>query len=577
LICEPSGPASQNRGTGSTSQTPFLAIHVQDLYNHGQIESAAPELSLEPTGLNSFPIRVARGVLRAAACGLALIATCSLHAADAKPADEPAELRWGGDQEGGAPYIFTQRGDRDKVVGFEVDLADALARRLGTRAVFVQTHWENMLLALTRKNIDVALNGYEYSDERAARYLPSLPYYIYELGLCANHEKRLVTSWESLAQPLEGGAQRRVGVLAGSAGDRYITEQYGKSCQVLRYQGSAEALELVNTGQIDATVQDLPALHYFVEHLKRYPDLAVIDRPAAKGYYVIYVRPDDERLIAKINQALRSLHETGELQEIYEHYGIWNGTQQELSSIWEKWDSELRESKQNKWFELAEQFPRLVKAAGVTVALTVVSMPLAVLIGMTVALVRSWGTPALGGRGSAEALVGRMARMPFTVYVEIVRGTPLAFQLFVVYFILPEFGLRINEFWSGVLALAVNYSAYEAEIFRLGLQAVPRGQMEAAVSLGMPRMLAVRRIILPQAVRMVIPATANDFIALFKDTAVCSVIAVEELSTQYSLGAKDTGLFLEMAALTSILYLMMSYPLSLLAGWLERRLRSDII
>ena len=563
----------------SRAQTgiPVLAIRRQASYNHDQIESAAPLLSLEPTGLNSFSIRVARSILCATACGLASIATCPLHAADAKPAAEPSELRWGGDQEGGAPYIFTKRGDRDKVVGFEVDLADALARRLETRAVFVQTHWENMLLALSRKNIDIALNGYEYSDERAARYLPSLPYYIYELGLCAIGEKGVVTSWESLARPLEGGGKKRVGVLAGSAGDRFITKKYGKSCQVLRYQGSAEALELVNTGQIDATVQDLPALHYFVEHLKRYPELAVVDRPAAKGYYVIYVRPDDEHLIAKINQALRSLRETGELQEIYERYGIWNGTQQELSQIWEEWDSELRESKQNKWFELAEQFPRLVKAAGVTVALTVVSMPLAVLIGMTVALVRSWGTPALGGRGSAEAFLGRMVRMPFTVYVEVVRGTPLAFQLFVVYFILPEFGVRINEFWSGVLALGVNYSAYEAEIFRLGLQAVPRGQMEAAVSLGMPRMLAVRRIILPQAVRMVIPATANDFIALFKDTAVCSVIAVEELSTQYSLGAKDTGLFLEMAALTSILYLLMSYPLSLLAGWLERRLRSDII
>jgi polar amino acid transport system substrate-binding protein len=555
-----------------------LAIRRQDSYNHDQNESAAPELSLESTGLNSFSSRVAAYLLCVAACGLALTAVCRPCVADAKPAGEPSELRWGGDQEGGAPYIFTERGDRDKVVGFEVDLADALARRLGTRAVFVQTHWENMLLALSRKNIDVALNGYEYSDERAARYLPSLPYYIYELGLCANREAGTVTSWESLTQPLEGGVKKRVGVLAGSTGDRYITERYGKTCQVLRYQGSAEALELVKTGQLDATVQDLPALHYYVEHLKRFPELAVVDRPAAKGYYVIYVRPDDERLIAKINPALRSLHETGELEEIYERYGIWNNTQKELSQVWEKWDSGLRENTQNKWRELAyEQFPRLVKAAGVTVALTLVSMPLAVLIGMTVALVRSWGTPALGGRGSAESLAGRFVRLPFTVYVEVVRGTPLAFQLFVVYFILPEFGIRINEFWSGVLALAVNYSAYEAEIFRLGLQAVPRGQMEAAVSLGMPRTLAVRRIILPQAVRMVIPATANDFIALFKDTAVCSVIAVEELSTQYSLGAKDTGLFLEMAALTSILYLLMSYPLSLLAGWLERRLRSESV
>jgi polar amino acid transport system substrate-binding protein len=258
---------------------------------------------------------------------------------------------------------------------------------------------------------------------------------------------------------------------------------------------------------------------------------------------VIYARPDDERLIARINQALRNLHDTGELQEIYQHYGIWNRTQDELAQVWENWQTGMRDNKQNKWVDLRDQFPLLVEAAGVTVALTVISMPLAVLIGVIVALVRSWRTPALGGRGGSESFMGRLVRLPFTMYVEVVRGTPLAFQLFVVYFILPEIGIRMSEFWSGVLALAVNYSAYEAEIFRLGLQAVPRGQMEAALSLGMPRTLAVRRIILPQAVRMVIPATANDFIALFKDTAVCSVIAVEELSTQYSLGAKTPACF----------------------------------
>lgn len=510
-----------------------------------------------------------------ATLGLVLTAAYWPCVAAAEPSSELSEFRWGGDKEGGAPYIFTRGGNRDKVVGFEVELADGLARRLGARAVFVQTEWDSMLLALNRRNIDVALNGYEYSDERAARYLASLPYYIYELGLCANRDAKTVTSWESLEQPLDGGVQRRIGVLGGSTADRYISGRYGQSCHVLRYQGSAEALELVKTGQIDATVQDLPALHYYVEHLKRYPELTVVDRPAAKGYYVIYVRPDDGQLISKINQALRSLHKSGELKEIYEHFGLWNNTQKELSEVWKEWDTGLRANRQNKWFELADQLPLLIKAAGVTVALTLVSMPLAVLIGMTVALIRSWGTPALGGRGNAESFFGRLIRLPFTVYVEMVRGTPLAFQLFVVYFILPEIGIRIDEFWSGVLALAVNYSAYEAEIFRLGLQAVPRGQMEAALSLGMPRFLAVRRIILPQAVRMVIPATANDFIALFKDTAVCSVIAVEELSKQYSLGAKDTGLFLEMAALASILYLLMSYPLSLLAGWLERRLRTN--
>lgn len=341
----------------------------------------------------------------------------------------------------------------------------------------------------------------------------------------------------------------------------------------MRYKGTTEALRLVESHQIDATVQDLPALQFYIEQLQRYPQLALVDEPVELGYYVIYARAADGPLIDQINKALRDLYDNGELRTIYERYGIWNETQRQLPDTWTNWHSELAQENRNKWLDLWRQFKLLRKAALVTVALSLLAMPLAMLIGLAAALCRAWGTPTLGGAGELEGFRSRLAANVCTFYVEIVRGTPLAFQLFVIYFVLPEIGVRISEFWSGVIALAINYSAYEAEIFRLGLQAIPKGQMEAALSLGMPRGLAVRRIILPQAVRLVIPASANDFIALFKDTAVCSVIAVEELSKQYSMGAKSTGLFLEMAALTSLLYLAMSYPLSLLAAWLERRLK----
>jgi len=504
-------------------------------------------------------------LVMAAVCGSAL-------AADG-PATSPPVLRWGGDQEGGGPYIFPRDDDPTKIIGFEVDLAAALGREMERRPQFVQCDWDEMLLVLSRGNIDLALNGYEYTGQRGSRYLASLPYYIYELGLCSKRDNGTVESWDSLRAPSPEDRAVRVGVLEGSAADRYVTDRFGATCHVVRYKGITETLFLVESGQLDATVQDLPVLHYYVEHLKRYPQLALVDHPASPGYYVIYARPEDEKLIAAVNDALHKLWKKGELKEIYERYGIWNAAQEGLPQVWQDWDSGLRENTQNKWLALAGQLPLLAKAAGVTVALSLVSMPLAILIGLSVALVRSWETTALGGAGTNGSLAGRLVRMPFTLYVEIIRGTPLAFQLFVVYFILPEFGLKIDEFWSGVLALAVNYSAYEAEIFRLGLHAIPRGQMEAALSLGMSRFLAVRRIILPQAVRLVIPATANDFIALFKDTAVCSVIAVEELSKQYSMGAKSTGLFLEMAALTSVLYLLMSYPLSLLSRWLEQKLK----
>ena len=122
------------------------------------------------------------------------------------------------------------------------------------------------------------------------------------------------------------------------------------------------------------------------------------------------------------------------------------------------------------------------------------------------------------------------------------------------------------------MGLAINYSAYEAENYRAGLLAIPRGQMEAALALGLSKWTALRYIIVPQAVRLVIPPVTNDFIALFKDTSVCSVIAVTELTGRYSELYNDhPGLVLQLGLMTAVLYLLMSYPLSLLARRLEQR------
>jgi polar amino acid transport system substrate-binding protein len=159
------------------------------------------------------------------------------------------------------------------------------------------------------------------------------------------------------------------------------------------------------------------------------------------------------------------------------------------------------------------------------------------------------------------------------------RGTPLLMQLLVIYYLVPlvmeNLGLPrnlLNEFWSGVLALAINYSAYEAENYRAGILAIPRGQMEAALSLGMSKWTALRRVIVPQAVRVVIPPVTNDFIALFKDTSICSVIAVHELAKEYqSLMTNFPNLVIQLGAITALLYLAMSWPLSLVARRLERR------
>ena len=172
----------------------------------------------------------------------------------------------------------------------------------------------------------------------------------------------------------------------------------------------------------------------------------------------------------------------------------------------------------------------------------------------------------------------RVLRWIGVSFGEIIRNTPILVQLLWVYYVLPiVFNVGIGAVAALIIGLSVYQASFISEVYRAGIQAVPKGHREAAQVLGLTPVQSFRRIVLPQAIRIVIPATANDFIALFKDTAVCSVIAVEELSKQYAMSAKSTGMFIEMALMASVLYLLMSYPLSLLSRWLERRLKKESV
>jgi His/Glu/Gln/Arg/opine family amino acid ABC transporter permease subunit len=285
------------------------------------------------------------------------------------------------------------------------------------------------------------------------------------------------------------------------------------------------------------------------------------------------VRRADARLLKALNAAIVQCLRDGSLRKVLERYNLWNAAQQHraleaddsgnfAAGAAPKGEGEEDQTRSyvadRGWAVVRERAPLLVDAAGMTVLLSVTAMPLAILVGLGVALGRLYGP--------------RLLRPPLHFYVEIVRGTPLVLQLYVIFFLLPELGLSIHAFWAAVIGLAVNYSAYEAEIYRAGLQAIPRGQMEAALALGMTRRLALRRVIIPQATRIVIPPVTNDFISLFKDTAVCSVITVVELSKEYYIHARSTGAVVELGIVTAVLYLAMSYPLSIVARRLEKRM-----
>ena len=142
---------------------------------------------------------------------------------------------------------------------------------------------------------------------------------------------------EALRNRRPDGRRKRVGVLGGSSADRYVTAEFGNACEVVRYEGTTETFLLVKSGQLDATVQDLPPLIYYLKQLKRYPELAIVDRPVQPGYYVLYGRLGDASLIREIDAAIRRLYDSGRLRQIYEKYGLWNASQEQLPAVWTKW------------------------------------------------------------------------------------------------------------------------------------------------------------------------------------------------------------------------------------------------
>ena len=517
---------------------------------------------------------------------LALGALCLPGGARADALDEARRtgvLVWGGDQEGGGPFIFPREDAPEQVTGFEVDLADRLAAYLKVKAQFQQGQWDKLLDMLRTAKVAVVLNGYEWRAERAEQFEASIPYYVYGLQLLARTDDATLKTLDDLRVKRADGGRRKLGVLTGSAAESWLRETYGETIDLITYDGNTDSMHDVENGKLDATLQDTPIARFYAP---QFPQLRFVDAPVAPGHYVLFVRKGEPALLTAINEFLIVFHRSGEMKRLYSRYGIWDEAQSGLAQIYENAryfgylrsvtapvndqgdtatttlpDAEevRREPVRKRGWSIVEQyFPTLVKAAGMTVVLALVSFPLAILLGLLVALGRLYGPTWL--------------RLPLSLYVEVLRGTPLMLQLYFIFFLLPEVGINVPAFATAVIGLAVNYSAYESEIYRAGLQSIPQGQMEAALSLGMSRPLALRRVIVPQAVRVVIPPVVNDFIALFKDTSVCSVVTIIELTKRFTVLSMNTQAIIEMMAMTCVLYMLMSYPLSLLSRAVERRL-----
>jgi His/Glu/Gln/Arg/opine family amino acid ABC transporter permease subunit len=206
---------------------------------------------------------------------------------------------------------------------------------------------------------------------------------------------------------------------------------------------------------------------------------------------------------------------------------------------------------------IGQVLPYLLRGALVTLEISGISMLLALVLGLVTAI----------GRLSRFGLLRLLAN----VYIEVVRGTPLLVQLFIVYYGLPSVGIRLEPMMAGFLTLGVHYGAYLSEVYRAGILAVDRGQWEAAASIGMRPAMTMWEIILPQAYRTIIPPVGNYFISMLKDSALVATISVTELLRAGQLRVAITFRAMDIYLMVAAIYLIFSYSLSLLIRYLEHR------
>jgi polar amino acid transport system permease protein len=207
--------------------------------------------------------------------------------------------------------------------------------------------------------------------------------------------------------------------------------------------------------------------------------------------------------------------------------------------------------------DAVEFMPILLQGVKFTILITVGSLALSTVLGLVWALMRVSGIRILAGIQ--------------IVIINFIRGIPIIVQLFYIYFVLPDLGITLSALEAGIIGLGIAYSAYQAENFRAGIEAIDHGQVEAAQSLGMGWVLMMRRVILPQAVRIVLPPYGNIMIMMLKDSSQASTITVAELALQGKLIASSTFKNVSVFTLVALLYLCMSIPLILFVNWLEQR------
>jgi polar amino acid transport system substrate-binding protein len=411
---------------------------------------------------------------------------------------------------------------------------------------------------LERGEYDAVVNGLEVTPERAEKINFSNPYFHSTLTIT----RRIDDDRVNRPADLRG---LTVGVLKVTFAEKFV-ESLG-DVTIRSYDGQVQPYNDLDLGRLDAVVMDTPIAVYYAAG----PRVKNIEIPTARMTFAIGLRKTDVELLRQVNAALDTMKRDGSLRKIYTEWGIYNTATalafddpepialDDAPKLSDYLDAIRTERTfRQRLDQYLEYLPLLLRGALVTLEISSLAMAIAIGLGLFMAVLRAFGPP--------------LASWPVVAFIEVIRGTPLLIQLFIIFYGLPSIGIRFSPLWAAVIGLGINYAAYEAENYRAGIQSIPRGQHDAALALGLTHIQTIRKIVLPQAVRLVIPPVTNDFIALLKDSSLVSVITMVELTKVYGQLAATNYDYIGIGLLTATIYFLLGLPIARLSRVLETRL-----
>jgi His/Glu/Gln/Arg/opine family amino acid ABC transporter permease subunit len=463
------------------------------------------------------------------------------------------------------PFEFVEKSE---LHGFDIELGDAIGKELGVKVQWKNMKWSGVLGSLETHISDLVMSGVTITAERKKGNAFSRPYFLSGQAIVRRKGDPRIRSPRDLIGKV-------VAVQLETTGQEAVQKLGLPKDKIHKFEKLQDALfDLRNTNS-DAAVADLPALQDAIR--KGYPELEVVGDVFVRENVGIVARRSDLDLVAAVDQALDTLMVDGRYAQIYARWIEEPVTTHLLAELDRVQDQGTAVPKMGRslgkttgpsskpvatgsaftirWPILRAAFPWLLRGARMTLYLTFMALLLGIPAGLLIALARISSLKPLS--------------IVAAVYVEIVRGTPLLMQIYVIYFILPSLNIHLPEMVSAIMALSLNAAAYISEIFRAGIQSIDTGQMEAARSLGMDYVGAMRWVILPQTLRRVLPPLTNEGVALLKDSSLVSVISISELmmiGTQY---ATNTGSPTTVYLAVALIYLTMTLPLTYLVRRLE--------